>query len=122
MPNNFTFYLIIMTIVFFFFLTINCNLTKETYDKSMTFDKMIDSYFKEFNMEDVKWKIIKEEEYNDRMSFLDIEVDDMFKGKLCFTIEKSQHRNELRLVLIENINDNEWKNKLQKSSFLLIHN
>jgi len=118
MRKNFPFYLVIIC---FLVLTIYYNLVREDYSQSMTFDDMIDSYFKGFNLEDVQWKIIREEEYNDRMSFLDIGVDDVFRGKLCFTIEKYKNRDELRLVLVEDMDDNnEWKNKLHEKNFLLI--
>jgi len=117
MPKSFPFCLLTIC---FLILVIYYNMAREDYNQSMTFDEMIDSYFKGFNLDDVKWKIIREEEYNDRVSFLDIGVDDVFNAKLCFTLEKYNHRDELRLVLIENINNDEWKNKLQKKNFLLI--
>lgn len=86
--------------------------SRETYKNNT--EQLLISFFKQIGIDKKNWKLQKQEEFNNGMSFCHVELDN---GRLFFTIETYPHRQELRLLKMDNLNNEEWKRKLEKHSF-----
>lgn len=91
---------------------------EEHYDNS---SEIVKQYFDALGVEGLRWQVVKQEEYNDRLSLVDVKVEGAFSAVLHFTLEKYRNRDEFRLVWIENMKEHKWRHQLNKKSFCVRH-
>ena len=123
MVNNIFSFVIVFLLLVIITTTVWSVVMKEHYEgtEHKNKHKIVKQYFDELGIEGLQWRILKEEEYNDRLSLVDVKVEGAFAGILHFTIEKYKTRDEFRLVSIENVKEHKWKHKLNNKSFCLSH-
>ena len=89
--------------------------SRETYKNKP--EQLLSLFLQQANIQNKNWKILKEDKYNNKFSLWEVGLDDI---RLFLTVEKYKHREEIRLIKIENLKNKEWKARLYRNSFLIV--